>query len=378
MNEKMDIQTSNKEKRFLPATESFAKARLDNFRSGIKSFQKEHPEVLGATVYGSMIKGDQAKETSDVDAFLYIDKENLPNGEKSKDIDVLESEYRSGFLKSLNISQEEASKYYGDLRPKLLDDQVLNNDINARVEYDNQMKAYKKMLEEKYTYEASDEEKGKLLSQEPQLKNDLAIPGMFHARVGGGIEKYRRLFLDKVNALPDKEMAEKIWKDVCFELKTYEERSDPNKKIEVPQTLNEALRVYHPDLYKSISKKKDEENIFKIKEHLLETFENNEFGEPHIDNPKILDLIAEIEYCTEQGEQKEISIQNWKRGIQKQYEEALKDFKKYNYPGMIYGKGGYDRFMIRDGKVFFKQGEPNPEDPRLKRALELGLKTEAQ
>ena len=272
MKEKLDVQINEKERRFLPATESSAKARLDTFRGGVKGFQREHPEFLGATVYGSMAKGDQARETSDIDAFLYIDKETLPEGEKNKNVDLVESDYRSSFLKSLNIPEEDVSKYYSDLRPKLLDNQVLDNDINTRIEYDNQTKAYKKMLAEKYTYETSDEEKEKLLSQEPQLKNDFAISGMFHARVGSGIEKYRRLFLNKINALPDKEMAEKIWNDVYFDLKTYEERSDPNKKIEIPSTLNEALRVYHPDLYKSISKKKDEEKIRELQSKINNSF----------------------------------------------------------------------------------------------------------
>ena len=272
MSEQLTPKTNTNERRFLPATESSAKLRLDNFRNGIKNFQKENPEVLGATVYGSMIKGEQAKETSDVDAFLYIDKEILPEGEKGKNEVAIESEYRNNFLKSLNIPEDEASKYYSDLRPKLLDGQVLDNDINSRIEHDNQMKAYKKMLEEKYTYEASDEEKEKLLSQEPQFKNDFAISGMFHARVGGGIEKYRRLFLEKINALPDKEMAEKIWKDVCFDLKTYEQRADQNKKIEIPSTINEALCVYHPDLYKSIIKIKDDKKIEELKSQLANYF----------------------------------------------------------------------------------------------------------
>ncbi|MEI7810230.1 MAG: nucleotidyltransferase domain-containing protein [bacterium] len=272
MNEQLNNQTNNNERRFTPAIETSAKTRLNNFRDGIKDFQKQNPEVLGATVYGSMIKGEQAKETSDIDAFLYIDKETLPEGENGKSKDVVELEYRNNFLKSLNIPEGEVSKYYGDLRPKLLDNQTLDNDINTRIEYDNKMKAYKKMLEEKYTYEASDEEKEKLLSQEPQFKNDFAISGMFHARVGRGIEKYRHMFLDKVNALPDKEMAEKIWNEVYFDLKTFEERSDPNKKIEIPSTLNDALRVYHPDLYKSISKKKDEEKIKELQSKINNSF----------------------------------------------------------------------------------------------------------
>ncbi len=276
MGEQIISKANTNERRFLPATESSAKARLDHFRNGIKSFQKEHPEVLGATVYGSMIKGEQAKESSDVDAFLYIDKETLPIENNNKNDEVIESEYRENFLKSLNVTAEESSRYYGDLRSKLLDNQVLDNDINTRIEYDNKMKAYKKKMEEKYTYETPEEEKNKLLSQEPRFTSDFAISGMFHARVGSGIEKYRRLFLEKVRALPDNEMTEKIWKDVYFDLKTYEQRADPNKKIDIPETFNEALRVYHPDLYKNLMKEKDNEKISELKNNIFKQFKGEE------------------------------------------------------------------------------------------------------
>lgn len=272
MKEQLSNQVNSNERRFALATETSARTRLDNFRDGVKDFQKQNPEVLGATVFGSMIKGDQARGTSDIDAFLYIDKETLPEEKKNKSIDFVESDYRSSFLKSLNIPEEDVSKYYSDLRPKLLDGQVLDNDINSRIEYDNRMKAYKKMLEEKYTYETPDEEKEKLLSQEPQFKNDFAISGMFHARVGSGIEKYRHLFLEKIEALSDKEMAEKIWDDIYFDLKTYENRSDPNKKIEIPSTLSDALRVYHLDLYKSINNKKDEDKIEELRFQINNSF----------------------------------------------------------------------------------------------------------
>ena len=115
-----------------------------------------------------------------------------------------------------------------------------------------------------------------------------------------------------------------------------------------------------------------------IKEETVENVENIDFGNPRIDNPKILDMIGEIEYCTEAGEQKKELIKKWKEGAKQQYLEALKDYQKLNYQGLIYGKGGYDRFVIREGEVFLKQGEPDPNDPRLKQALEFGMRTEEQ
>lgn len=272
MNEHLSRQKNTNERRFTLATETSARTRLDSFRDGIKYFQKDNPEVLGATVYGSMIKGEQAKDTSDIDAYLYIDQETIPTNEKGKDKNTLESEYLNNFLNSLNISEDEKSKYYHDLRPKLLSSEVLDNEINTRNEYYNQMKEFKRMLEEKYTYEASEEEKERMLSQEPQIKDDFAISGLFHARVGSGIEKYRRLFLDKISALPNKETAEKIWSDIYSDLKTFEQRSDPTKMIDIPSTLSDAIRVYHPDSYKQNSKQKDNDKIEELKSQISKLF----------------------------------------------------------------------------------------------------------
>lgn len=274
MNEQLNGQTNNNERRFELATETSARTRLDNFRDGIKNFQKENPEVLGATVYGSMIKGEQAKETSDVDAFLYIDKETIQNKELLQNKDnYIGIKYLDKFMKSLDISNEEEQKYYHDLRSKLLSNEIIIKDIDDFVQSETKYNTYKKMLGENYTYDLPEEEKEKLLAQEPITQGvDFATAGLFHARVGTGIEKYRHLFLEKVAELSDKEMSHNIWKDIYSQLKTYEQRSDPKKKIEIPATLNDAMRVYHPDLYKNINKKKDEEKIDALRAQISNSF----------------------------------------------------------------------------------------------------------
>ena len=122
-----------------------------------------------------------------------------------------------------------------------------------------------------------------------------------------------------------------------------------------------------------------ERYLYDLRNYIKEdTIENKDFGEPRIDNPKILDMIGEIEYCTENGEQKKELIKKWKEIAKEQYLEALNDYQKHNYQGLIYGKGGYDRFVVIEGEVFLKQGETDPGDPRLKRALEFGMRTEKQ
>jgi predicted nucleotidyltransferase len=258
------------EKRFMPAENSEARARLDQFRNSVKEYQKKHVEVLGATVYGSMIKGSQAKKTSDIDAFVYIDGDKIPEQEKSKDKDVIESEYRLNFLNSLNDPEGEKTKYYEDLRFQILNEELLDKNIDYLVEYESKDKEYQKILEQNYKYDMADEEKDKLLSQRPNAfpKDFFAVAGMFHARVGTGIEKYRKLFLEKINDLSDKKMAEKIWNDIFFSLKTYEQRADSNKITRIPESLAEATRTYYPELQENLKQQQERTVINNLTEKI--------------------------------------------------------------------------------------------------------------
>jgi tetratricopeptide (TPR) repeat protein len=164
----------------------------------------------------------------------------------------------------------------------------------------------------------------------------------------------------KINNVPEKIITNESVQEVVFT----EIVSEEDKQAKVEE--------------KAQKEKENNEQIEKVREDLMKQFEGNEFGEARIDNPKILDMIAEIEFSTtiKDKEDLENAIQMWKRNIKQQYEESLKYFKKYNDAGMIYGRGGYDRFMIRDGEVYFKQGEPDPEKPEYKKAIELGMKIE--
>lgn len=108
--------------------------------------------------------------------------------------------------------------------------------------------------------------------------------------------------------------------------------------------------------------------------------EKEGFGDALITNPKILDLIAEIEYChVEDQEMKEQLIQNWKRMIEGQYNEALEDYDEdpeYSQ-GLIYGNGGWDRFKVINGEVQLTNNPGanlNANTTALQRAKELGMK----
>ena len=255
------------ERRFELPHNHDARVRLDIFRTMIKEFQEENPEVLGATVYGSMIKGEQARSESDVDSFLYIDKESTEYVEN--DVDT----YRTRFLEKLGIEEEIQSKYYGDLRPQLLSKTIIEREIADQLEFYKKDAAYKEMLNEKYA-ESSEEQKELLLKQAPGHRTiQFGIAGMFHARVGSGIEKYRKIFLENIATLPNKEESEKIWSAVASQIRTMEQRKDPNIQIDTPDTLEDALRKYDSEFYSKMQEKEDKEKIEDLQKEIFEALD---------------------------------------------------------------------------------------------------------
>lgn len=262
------VEEKTSERRFELPVQDEARARLDTFRTTIKELQKDNPEILGATVYGSMIKGKQARAESDIDAFLYVDTENPASGEIESD------EYRQKVLQKLGAEDTENSKYYGDLRVQALSTSIIEKEINDQLDFYKKEEEYKRMIEEKYSYDSSDEEKELLLKQEPEFRTiQFGIASMFHARVGSGIEKYRKNFLEKIVTLEDTADAQKLWNEVASQIRTYEQRKDPNIKIETPDTLREALRIYDPEFYSAMQKKEDQEKIEKLRQEIFEASE---------------------------------------------------------------------------------------------------------
>lgn len=115
----------------------------------------------------------------------------------------------------------------------------------------------------------------------------------------------------------------------------------------------------------------------KLENKKIEQIKNNEFGEARIDNPRILDLIAEIEYCDfKDKEKKERMIQHWKTMVEDNFQVILESFKEKPMSGVIYGDQGWDRFEIGiDGNIrLINQDTLKAKVSALKRAKELGMK----
>jgi len=174
--------------------------------------------------------------------------------------------------------------------------------------------------------------------------------------------------ISDVNSLVATETANSSAKKV----EVSEANPDENEKID--QATAEA------NAEKNKLKADTEKQINELKNQL----EGENFGEAVINNPKIIDLIAEIEHChITDKQEKEQQIEQWKRSVESVYEEAMQDYNEnindtYGMQGeVIYGLGGKDRFIVKsDGKVIL-QHDPaanlRAEAHAIKRAKELGM-----
>jgi len=253
--------------RFNTATETTAKARLEFFRNGVKKFQEKYPEVLGATLFGSMMQGNKAHKDSDIDATLFIDGEITPSKDISKvDTNSIFSEslelispsvffaqeYRSKFLEELNVPQDEIPKYYKDFSARIISGKVIDTAIDDFLKIGHLYKKWRDGFSKEKYNNLNKEEKDTLMMNNDLGFVDPTIFFMYCASVGKGIEKYRQLFLEKLYNLSDKEMAEYMWEAVHWKILFFEQGRTDIIKENVPNNLEEAIRIYHPDFYKKI------------------------------------------------------------------------------------------------------------------------------
>ena len=256
--------------RFNPATETTAKARLDVFRNGVKKFQEKYPEVLGATLFGSMMKGEKAHKDSDIDAMLFIDGEAIQSTEinpvdaESGYSDPLllispsiffAQEYRSKFLEELHVSEDEINKYYKDVSARMISGEIIDKEIDRFLKSSHLYEEWRNNFNKKEHNNLTKEEKDTLMKDNDMGFIDPTIFFMFCASVGRGIEKYRQLFLEKLYNLPDRKIAEYMWEGVYWKVLFFEQDRNETIKGNVPKNIEEAIHVYHPDFYKKINEK---------------------------------------------------------------------------------------------------------------------------
>lgn len=247
-------------KRFVLSHEQFAKDRIEGVRSSVDHLQQEHPEILGLTLYGSTVKGTST-EASDIDGFVFVDAEKVLGSQDSEITkEVIDDKYGDSmgdfFEDSTQIKYEELVR--GVLRSQagLTEEQVKHvriRPVSKRI-IDTQiaqLSDYVDRLSEhkiKYSEYLSGITSGGKRIERPEMPETVPttynLSGLFHLKVGKGIEAYRAYTVDKLSSMGSN--GEQVWGQIIESVESLERNMHSGTQIRYPRTLEEARRAYLP------------------------------------------------------------------------------------------------------------------------------------
>lgn len=284
------------DKRFRLREDNLAPEKIEAFRTAIETLQKEYPEIRGATMYGSLVRGEGSLE-SDIDACVFIDlsmatrtiQKNAPEQDdfyRTK-LRPMPPSFNSRNALMMNIFEnptEEENlqlRYYIASKAQAFYEKLIADAI--RTELQRVIKAKGIHVDSSYT---------KSLETEPSIMpmsnsgigavmDELLKPSgrkvgtwsqaggtsargksrdyfeatsfarnmgpLFHLEVGGGVREYRTHLLERLQKAGPQ--GEKLWAEIRDFLSRWE-TTGGRRSIHIPNTLNDAIRTYAPTLEK--------------------------------------------------------------------------------------------------------------------------------
>lgn len=258
-------------KRFVLSKEDFSNERLTAVKEEVEEIKEKYPEVLSLCMFGSMVKGT-AHEGSDVDAYLYIDSAKAAERKGVTEEEILETherldevyltkevaklyilEFRNGLKEKADLEDKDVEH----IRSRPISEKIINDEIKALTDYYTEKEKIDTFYERLAEWEKKKPEVGvsidELLAYQksrPEMPRSpsLVMPDlgpMFHLEVGGGIRKYRKMFLDKLVELGP--VGEKIWAKTIESTEIMENNLSTDESKRYPRTLADAVRVYSPE-----------------------------------------------------------------------------------------------------------------------------------
>lgn len=253
------MQDNSEQPRIVIPKDNLARTRLIEVQKQINEIQSTHPEVLGLTVFGSSVSG-RMHEASDIDGYLFIDVDNLPENSFSNKIE------RGSFdidRRRVRLSEEYVSHYkhlIGDplqdslnltplqvehLRPLPISHQIIDVLVSDYVEYHHRIDAYNQREQE--IIECLDRQEFDFPPSLPwpnEPFNEI-LYGLFHMTIGHGLEPYRNQVFETLGNLGEK--GELIWSEIIEHTIGMETKmgNDPRTNgIKFPKTLSSAKSAY--------------------------------------------------------------------------------------------------------------------------------------
>lgn len=255
-------------KRFVLSKEDFSKERIIAVKQEVEEMKKKYPEVLSLCMFGSMVKGT-AHEGSDIDAYLYIDSAKAAERKGVTEEEILETherldgvyltrevaklyilEFRNGLKEKADLEDKDVEH----IRSRPISEKIINDEIKSLIDYYKEKEKVNTFHERLAEWEKKKPEVGVSIDEllvyqksRPEMPRSpsLIMPdlgSMFHLEVGGGIRKYRKMFLDRLVELGP--VGEKIWTNTIESTEIMENNLSTNESKRYPRTLMDAIRVY--------------------------------------------------------------------------------------------------------------------------------------
>lgn len=249
-------------KRFVLSQNETLRSRLDIVKQEVEKLKEKYPEVLSLCLFGSMVKGT-AHEGSDIDGELFIDTSVIAEREGVSERELIEE---IPGRDRLYLTQEVAKKYILELREAIkasaglededvhhirsmpISEQIIDREIERMVDYYRALDKYENDIEKWYGSQPLN--RGDIDAELERLKSRPGRPQfispelceMFYLDVGGGIKKYRKMFVAKLLQLGVE--GERLWQETIKGTEMMENNLSTDENKRYPRTLAEAVEVY--------------------------------------------------------------------------------------------------------------------------------------
>lgn len=245
------------EHRFTLSKEQFAKERIAAVREMVDELKGQHPEVLSFTMFGSMVTGS-ARPESDIDGCVFVDTDEVVKQGKAEQYPIdhrikedettirfvddfqpgiaLEDEVRTILKKKTGLDDEGVQH----VRIVPISREIIDTQVQAIAQYERDIREYKKRLNELPVMEKFGPKRPKIPKTVIGNRN---LYGMFHLKVGNGIEQYRTHLVDAL-AVMEPEIGDAVWHDIIQSTEWMERQMQDDSNARYPRSLGEARQMY--------------------------------------------------------------------------------------------------------------------------------------
>lgn len=226
---------------------------LERFTSGLQELQTDNPEIVGATLFGSRLKGE-ATAKSDVDCVIFIDAEQLRQAGVTTEINdkgsvnwgehkELPDDFEVHFASVLADKTEKDPKTIKDgiyVRPISTD--LINSHISMYAAY---VHKYNEYLRQSAAH--IDNPQAEIPEEPTQVFMSDSLSGLFSPDLlpGSKLDRYRQDVLKAIDSTG--EYGEEIWKEIMSKVKFGEGHVDYDDPRYYPQNVQQAYEWYGAD-----------------------------------------------------------------------------------------------------------------------------------